>query len=48
MGSSVKEKGVIMKSVLEYLESSAEKNPDKMAVCDENCNMTYIQLQQSA
>lgn len=48
MGSSVKEKGVIMKSVLEYLESSAEKYPDKLAVCDENCNMTYIQLQQSA
>lgn len=37
-----------MKSVLEYLESSAEKYPDKLAVCDENCKMTYNELQQGA
>ena len=37
-----------MKSVLEYLEDSAGKYPEKLAVCDESNNMTYIQLQQCA
>ena len=38
----------IMKNVLEYLEQSAQKYPDKIAVKDTACAYTYEQLQKKA
>ena len=38
----------IMKNVLEYLEQSAQKYPDKIAVKDTTCAYTYEQLQKKA
>ena len=37
-----------MKNVLEYLEQSAQKYPDKIAVKDTTCAYTYEQLQKKA
>lgn len=34
-----------MKNVLEFIERSAERYPDKLAVADENGGITYIQLE---
>lgn len=36
------------KNVLEWLEASAENVPDKIAVADEKCSMTYRELYDSA
>lgn len=38
----------IMKNILEYLEQSAQKYPDKIAVKDTTCAYTYEQLQKKA
>lgn len=37
-----------MKSILEYLEASAERFPDKVAFADENSQCTFAQLRASA
>lgn len=34
-----------MKNVLEFIERSAERYPDKLAVADENGSVTYSQLE---
>ena len=34
-----------MKNVLEFIERSAERYPDKLAVADENGGVTYSQLE---
>ena len=38
----------VMKNVLEYLENSTQKTPDKVAVIDENGRCTYEQMMQSS
>ena len=37
-----------MKNVLEFIERSAEKYPDKLSVADINGGLTYKELEQTA
>lgn len=37
-----------MRSIIEWLQATAERTPDKVAVCDETDSLTFVQLHEAA